>query len=141
MAASHQVGAALVAARGVTKPNSPKAQSLASSVCLLRGGILTKTAIALAPSNSRAPAMSFRPRAMSQGACSGSLVLGRLTVSALCAVLGLWVVLGRGFLWVYFFNFCFPLCSWMNRPTFCCVVYQFFRGDTVVFSILSALEQ
>lgn len=137
MAASHQVGAALVAARGVTKPNSPKAQPLASSLCLLRGGILTKTTIALAPSNSRAPAMSFRPRAMSQGACSGSLVLGRLIVSALVAILGLWVVLGRGFLWV----FCFPLCSWMNRPTCCCVVYQIFRGDTVVFSILSALEQ
>jgi len=66
VAASHQVGAALVAARGVTKPNSPKAQPLASSLCLLRGGILTNTAIALAPSTSRAPAMSFRPRAMSQ---------------------------------------------------------------------------
>lgn len=109
VAASHQVGAALVAARGVTKPNSPKAQPLASSLCLLRGGIVTKTAIALAPSNSRAPAMSFRPRAMSQGACSGSLVLGRLIVSALGTVLGLWVVLGRGFLWVFCFFVSFAL--------------------------------
>jgi hypothetical protein len=116
VAASHQVGAALVAARGVTKPNSPKAQPLASSLCLLRGGILTNTAIALAPSTSRAPAMSFRPRAMSQGACSGSLGLGRLIGSTLGTVLGLWVVLGHGFLWV-FVGFCFLLRSWMNRPT------------------------